>query len=214
MGELIITALVRGPMAASKAASQQEIKYSAFVYPDSTGQSVLVQDIKLDFRFGGIGIYMPDKYPTIKYVPLETGEQIQFPYLLEVLFKGKRVEWKQFVEPDRRDEYDNIDEKGYRHWSEVEVQTTVIDLQRRKIQSRLNRPDYANVYLIGKTEHGDFKLRLDQENGKTVRVVFKHSMIMQCKRDSTHKFPNSDWKYCPICGGQLVAVPVSQPKDQ
>ena len=122
--------------ATSKEANQQEMKYSAFVYPDSTGQSVLVQDIKLDFRFGGIGIYMPDKYPTIKYVPLETGEQIQFPYLLEVLFKGKRVEWKQFVEPDRRDEYDNIDEKGYRHWSEVEVQTTVIDLQRRKIQSR------------------------------------------------------------------------------
>ena len=119
------------------------------------------------------------------------------------MFRGKRVQWKQYVEPDRRDEYDNIDGDGYRHWTAVEVQTTVTDHQKNTIISRIDRPDYANVYLKGTTPRGEFKLQLNQENGKTVRLVLKPTSLLVCTKDSTHVYSNMDWKFCPVCGGSL-----------
>lgn len=197
-----------GVLLGSAPDAQKNQKFSAIVYPDSSGKSVTVNNLRLDFRFAGYGIYLPDNYPSVTYLPLETGENINFQYLIEVTFTGKRVEWKQFVEPERRDEYDNIDKNGYRHWTAVEVQTSVLDLQRNRTESRIDRPDYADVYLKGTTPRGDFKLKLNQENGKTVRIVFKSSLVLQCVKDSTHVFPHSDWKFCPVCGGALKAVPV------
>ena len=198
-------------VSASNAQPGQNVPFSAIVYPDSAGQSVSVNNLRLDFQFAGYGIYMPNNYPTVAYIPLETGERVKFQYLLEVTFRGKRVEWKQFVESDRRDEFDNIDKDGYRHWTGVEVQTSALDLQRKRINSRIKRPEYADMYLKGSTPRGEFKLKLNQENGKTVRVVFKQSLLLQCVKDTTHVFPNSDWKFCPVCGGILKAIPVPEP---
>ena len=71
---------------------------------------------------------------------------------------------------------------------------------------RLQRPEVSDIFLSGATEHGDYRLQLDQENNRTVRVQFEALFIMQCRGNLKHLFPNLNWKFCPLCGSSLKRI--------
>ncbi len=184
----------------------EEIRVNAKVEPDSGKGSIQVFDLKLDFEFAGYGVYIPAEYPTLTVIPLETGERVRLDKIAKATFKGTRVFWKKWIEPSERKKYDNVDSDGYYHWSDIEVAVTILDWNGQKTKSRIKRPEFSDVYLVGRTPRGDFKLQLDQENGKTVVVVFEPNFIMMCPNDKTHVFPNADYIYCPKCGAKLEKV--------
>ena len=180
--------------------------FEAKIYPDSSKPAILVKNLQLEFIFAGYGVYLPSDYPTVTYFPLESGERINMENIAEVQCRPVRVEWKKYLEPEQRAQNVPVDAQGYRHWSDVEVDITLRDWNGNLVQSRLFRPDISDVFLIGKTDRGDFRLQLDQENGKMVRLEFEPLFIMQCTGDINHLFPNMRWKYCPICGASLKKV--------
>jgi len=185
------------------AQSEGKQGFNAYVSPDSARESIYVTALKIDFKFAGYGTYIPAEYPTLTELPLETGERISFDKIAEATFKAERVQWKQFVDPDQRHQYESVDEQGYRHWSDVEIVATVKDWEGETIRSRIARPEVSDVFLSGKTSRGDFRLQIDQENNKTVHVVFEPLFSMVCAKDASHVFPNSSWTFCPICGSKL-----------
>jgi hypothetical protein len=201
---LIACILSMGASSLLLAQSETKVDFSAYVFPDSSKPtSVYVTGLKLDFKFAGYGTYIPSEYPTLTELPLETGERISFEKIAEITFKAERVQWKQYVEPEQRHQYDSVDEQGYRYWSDVEVVALVKDWQGESIRSRIVRPEISDVYLSGKTPRGEFRLQIDQENNKNIHVVFEPLYKMICAKDVSHIFPNSSWTFCPICGGKL-----------
>ncbi len=182
---------------------ESKISFNAYVSPDSSKESIHVTALKIDFKFAGYGTYVPTEYPTLTELPLETGERISFDKISEATFRAERVQWKQFVDASQRHQYDSVDEQGYRHWSDVEVVAMVKDWEGEIIRSRIARPEVSDVFLSGKTSRGDFRLQIDQENNKTVYVVFEPLFSMVCTKDASHVFPNSSWTFCPICGSKL-----------
>ena len=182
------------------------VKVSAIVAPDSGKKSMEVHDLKLDIVFAGYGIYFPSDFKTLTALPLENGETIEFSKIAEATFKGERVKWKKYILPEERDKYENIDSEGYYHWSDIEVRTIIYDWQDEVINTRLKRPDLSDIFLIGQTARGDFKLQLDVENQKTVHIIFNPQYYMQCTHDSSHIYPNATWKFCPECGHKLKKI--------
>ncbi|HNY92017.1 MAG TPA: hypothetical protein PKM23_10880 [bacterium] len=178
----------------------------AKVYPDSSKPAVTVKNLQLEFVFAGYGVYLPSDYPTVTHFPLESGERVLMENVAEITCFPMRVEWKKYLEPDQRSRSVPVDAQGYRHWSDVEVEVLIKDWNGNQVKSRLFRPEISDVYLIGRTDRGDFRLQLDQENGKTVRIEFEPLFIMQCSGDINHLFPNMKWKYCPLCGASLKKV--------
>ena len=83
---------------------------------------------------------------------------------------------------------------------------TVTGWDGRVTHSRLQRPEVSDIFLSGATEHGDYRLQLDQENNRTVRVQFEALFIMQCRGNLKHLFPNLNWKFCPLCGSSLKRI--------
>lgn len=187
-----------------------DVPYTAQVYADDSSPSVRVNNLKLDFRFGGYGVYRPADYPIITYIPLETGESVQFSNIVEVSFTGKRVAWKKFVAKDERDDYKNLDPDGYYQWSEVELETSILDTKGERIKVRMKKPEAADVFLIGQTDRGKFELKLNEENSKTVRLIFHPSVILQCTRNPQHVYSNPEWKFCPIDGAPLKKIEPDQ----
>ncbi|HNW59467.1 MAG TPA: hypothetical protein PKI62_07320 [bacterium] len=180
--------------------------FEARVYPDSSKPAIQVKNLQLEFVFAGYGVYLPSDYPTMAAFPLESGERIAMENIAEVLCRPVRVQWKKFLEPEQRRADPQIDAEGYRHWSDVEVEVSLKDWNGGTVQSRLFRPEVSDVYITGTTDRGDFRLQLDQENGKLVRIEFEPLFIMQCTGDINHLFPNMKWKYCPLCGASLKKV--------
>ncbi|HNS72921.1 MAG TPA: hypothetical protein PKI81_05915 [bacterium] len=178
----------------------------AKVYPDSSKPAVTVKNLHLEFIFAGYGVYLPSDYPTVTYFPLETGERIAMENIAEMQCFPVRVEWKKYLEPEQRARNVPVDAQGYRHWSDVEVDVLIKDWNGNQVKSRLLTPDISDVFLTGRTDRGDFRLQLDQENGKLVRLEFEPLFIMQCSGDINHLFPNMKWKYCPLCGASLKKV--------
>ncbi|MBD3377197.1 hypothetical protein GF406_19360 [candidate division KSB1 bacterium] len=185
---------------------QEIIPIDARISPDTTFTPILVKDIKLDFRFAGYGVYIPSNYPVVTKISLENGEIIPFPEIARMEMTGQRVQWKKFVQPGERSEYPSIDEQGYYHWSEIEVDVRLRDWDGEITKARLKRPELCDVYLIGRTERGEYELQIDQENDKTIVVEFLANFIMQCTENPTHIFPNKEYKYCPLCGNPLKRV--------
>jgi hypothetical protein len=181
---------------------------SAKVAPDSGESWVAVNDLKLEFTFAGYGYYDPKDYGTLTELPLETGERVEFENIAEMTVTGIRTHWRKYVQPAERDQYDNVDEEvdenGYRTWSDVEADLVIVDWNGKVIRSRIERPELADIYLIGRTARGTFKLQLDQENGKKVHVKFLPVFVMQCSKNSSHTFHNTTWKFCPHCGAELA----------
>lgn len=188
------------------AQEKTDIPITAFVEPDSGQEAIKVLDLKLDFKFGGYGVYIPADYPTLKEIPLENGEIVHLDHIAEMTLRPKRVHWKKFIAEDQRKDYKDIDAEGYRHYSTVEVEAELRDWDGTVSKSRIKRPEYADVYLKGKTPHGEFSLQIDQENGKTVHLTFEPAFILQCPKDKSHLFPNSKYKYCPYCGTKLKRI--------
>lgn len=199
---LILLIMMRAAAAQSGAAALFEAK----VYPDSTKPPVVVKQLQLEFIFAGYGVYLPSDYPTLTSFPLETGERVEMENIAEVLCRPVRVEWKKYLEPGQRQDKPTVDAQGYQHWSDVEVELTLKDWSGAVTAARLSRPEISDVYLTGKTDRGDFRLQLDQENGRTVRIEFEPLFIMRCTGDLSHLFPNMRWKYCPLCGSALKKV--------
>jgi hypothetical protein len=197
-------------MGTSYSQNEKLSSFTASVYPDKNADAIEVNHLKLNFTFAGYGVYLPSEYPTLTSIPLEDGEDVNFASIRKLTVTGKRVNWKKYIEPDQRRKYEDIDADGYYHWSDVEVEVTITDWNDKVITSRIKRPDVADVYLVGQTDRGDFRLQLDQENNKTVVVSFKPNFVMQCENDPTHLFPNLNWKYCPICGGKLKKIQISK----
>jgi hypothetical protein len=179
---------------------------TAFVESDSGKNRIKVENLKLEFKYGGYGVYVISDYPVLTRIPLENGEFVQFSSILSATFRGKRVEWKQYIERENRNEFDNIDDMGFYHWDELEVECVIKDKQDNIIRSRIKRPHLADIFLTGTTDRGDFRLQLDLENGKTVYAILVPDYVMQCIKNSAHVFPNSDWLYCPYCGGKLKRI--------
>jgi hypothetical protein len=180
--------------------------FEAKIYPDSSKPAVQVKNLQLEFVFAGYGVYLPSDYPTVTHFPLESGERISMENIAEMYCQPVRVQWKKYVEPGQRNQNTMVDAQGYHHWSDVEVEITLKDWNGNLVRSRLFRPEISDVYLTGTTDRGDFRLQLDQENGKTVRIEFEPLFIMQCTGDINHLFPNMKWKYCPLCGASLKRV--------
>jgi hypothetical protein len=180
--------------------------FEAKVYPDSSKPAILVKNLQLEFVFAGYGVYLPSDYPIVTHFPLETGERVAMENIAEAQCHAARIEWKKYIEPGQRAQNAPVDAQGYRHWSDVEVEIAIRDWSGNLVQSRLFRPEISDVYLIGNTERGDFRLQLDQENSKTVRIEFEPLFIMQCSGNLNHLFPNVKWKYCPLCGASLKKV--------
>jgi hypothetical protein len=183
-----------------------QVPVHALVYPDSASSGVFVRDIHLDVRFAGYGVYVPSEYPTLSCIPLENGERVTFDAMSQLTAHARRVHWKTFVEPANRHQYSDVNPDGYRYWSGVEVDVTITGWDGKVIHSRIQRPEVSDVYLSGTTDHGDFRLQLDQENNKTVRVQFDAKYIMQCTDNLKHLFPNMNWKFCPSCGAPLKRI--------
>ena len=178
----------------------------AKVYPDSSKPAIVVKHLQLEFTFAGYGVYLPSDYPTVSYFPLESGERVSFESIAELICRPSRVQWKKYIEPAQRSSVTAVDQQGYRHWSDVEVEVAIKDWNGNQLNSRLFRPEISDVYLVGATDRGEFRLQIDQENGKTVRIEFEPLFIMQCSGNINHLFPNVRWKYCPLCGASLKKV--------
>jgi len=188
------------------AQTSQPVTINAKIYPDSSGLFIYVKNVHIDFKFAGYGVYVPSDYPSMTSVPLENGERINFENIAEMTLRPNRVYWKKFIEPSQRHQFDDVGTDGYRYWSEVEAETVIKVWDGLRIQSRIQRPDYSDIYLSGVTDRGDFRLQVDQENGKTIRIEFEPVFIMQCSGDINHLYPNMQWKFCPICGSPLRRI--------
>lgn len=179
---------------------------TAMISPDSGENQIKVKELQLDFKFAGYGYYMPAQYPIADEIPLENGEIVQLANIAEATFSASRVNWKKFIPETERKNYAKVANDGYRHWSAVEVEVWLRDWDGNITESRIKRPDYADVFLIGKTQRGDYSLQIDQENNKTVHVVFEPTFILQCTKDKSHLFPNSSYQFCPYCGSKLKKI--------
>jgi hypothetical protein len=179
---------------------------SAFVEPDSGKEQIKVQDIQLDFKFTGYGYYLPSRYPIYDEIPLENGEMVKLSKIAEATFTPIRVQWKKYIPANERNKYDGVDNTGYRHWRAVEVDCCLKDWNGTTTRSRIKRPDYSDIFLVGQTNRGEFNLQIDQENGKVIHLVFEPQFIMLCSKDKSHLFPNSIYKYCPFCGNKLEKI--------
>lgn len=187
----------------SYAQYSKQVAVRGLVAADSGDIYINVKDLSLDFVFTGIGMYLPSDYPIVTELPLENGERIRFDKIREITFRGIRVQKREYIEPNNRYKYDNVDAHGYRHWSDVEVNVWVKDWDGNELVSNIYRPPYADVYLRGETKRGDFKLQVNLENYKVVHIKFRPNFVMQCTNDKTHIFVNLNYKYCPICGRPL-----------
>jgi len=182
------------------------IKISARIAADSGRQYITVHNLMLDFVFSGYGLYTPSEYPILTEMPLENGERILFNKIKEMTLSGERVFWKEFVPVEERNKFATIDDNGYRHWSDIEVNVRATDWEGNTVQSRLKRPEYSDIYLRGETKRGELELQIDQENNKKVHIIFRPQFVMQCSGDKSHLFPNSDFKFCPYCGSRLIRI--------
>ncbi len=186
--------------------------FNSRVFPDSSKPPIYVKNVRIEFIFAGYGVYLPSDYPTITSIPLESGERVSFENIAEIQCRPRRVFWKKYIEPVHRSQYNDIDAEGYRHWSDIEIEVLLKDWDGDETRARMLRPEVSDAYLIGKTDRGDFRLQLDQENGKTVRMEFEPLFIMQCTNDINHLFPNAQWRFCPLCGASLKKISkVKQP---
>lgn len=192
---------------------REMVKVDAIVYADSGKTGVEVMNLRLEYEFAGYGLYIPEKYPTCQKFSLTNGQSVEFSNVSRAFLRGERVKWKKYIKPQNRSLYPNIDEQGYRHWSDIEVNTRIIDWQGNEIKSRLERPENSDVFLIGKTMQGDFSLQIDQENDKTVVVKFKPRFVMQCTKNEKHLFPNRHYKFCPICGAPLRRIGILHDRE-
>ena len=201
---LLIVLFSLAMLADLAAAPQSGIK--ARVSADSGTYYIEVNNLMLDFVFSGYGLYAPGDYPMLTEFPLQNGERVLFDRIKETTLLPERVFWKEYIEPDRRNKYSNIDELGYRHWSDIEVNVRLVDWEGHTILSRLKRPEYSDIFLRGETSRGVLELQLDQENGKKTHIIFLPQYILQCTGDKSHIFPNSTYTYCPICGKSLIKL--------
>ena len=188
------------------AQSEEPVSVTAIVEPDSGKDQIRVEDLKIEFKFAGYGYYLPSDYPVMREIPLENGEIVSLDKIAEATFRARRVQWKKFIPENERANYDDVDKDGYRHWSAVEVDTWIRDWDGNVIKSRIKRPEYSDVFLIGRTSRGAYSLQIDQENNKTVHVIFEPNFVMQCPKDKSHVFPNSSYVYCPYCGKKLKRI--------
>ncbi len=193
------------------AQSEPADNYNAKVYPDSIGACVYVKQVHLDFKFSGYGVYVPSDYPSLTCIPLENGERINFTNIAQMTLRSKRIHWKKYIEPAQRHQFDDMRADGYRYWSEMEAEAVIKTWDGVEIKSRIQRPDHSDVFISGITDRGDFKLQIDQENNKTVRLEFLPGFIMQCTADLQHLFPNVQWKFCPLCGAALKRINKPEP---
>ena len=176
---------------------------TAYVEPDSGKTSIRVSEVQLSFKFAGYGVYNPEDYPVMNKIPLENGMTIKLNQIAEMQFRAERVSWKKFIPQKERHQYKDVDEEGYRRWSAVEVNAKIKDWDGKSFNSRILRPEFADIYLTGQTNNGVYNLQIDQENDKVIHVVFEAEFVMQCEKDHQHIFPNKSWKYCPLCGAKL-----------
>ena len=177
---------------------------SAWVFPDLDAEKIFVDSLRIEFRFSGYGVYIESDYPVLDKVPLENGETIDLSSIQWIEFSGKRVSWKQYIAPAERSQYDDVDMDGYRTWSQIEVDCSIKDRYGQLVKSRLKRPEMSDVFLTGLTQRGHFNLQLDQENGKTVRLIMDKGIFVQCSANPAHRFRNLGWKFCPLCGSPLI----------
>jgi hypothetical protein len=192
--------------AATHLAAAPQAGVRALVAADSGAYYIDVNNLILDFVFSGYGLYAPGDYPILTEFPLQNGERVRFDRIKEITLAPERVFWKEFVEFERRHEFTSIDEFGYRHWSDIELNVWLIDWEGNSIRSRLRRPQYSDIYLRGETGRGVLELQLDQENGKKVHIIFRPNYVMQCTGNKSHIFPNSSYKFCPLCGSSLIKL--------
>ncbi|MBN1542554.1 hypothetical protein JW992_10440 [candidate division KSB1 bacterium] len=190
----------------SLAQDSSSLSTIAKVYADSSSAPATVKNLRLNYKFAGYGIYVPGDYPVVSEFRLENGEIISFTKIAQARLRGERTRWKRYIDPKERGQYAEIDSEGYYQWSDIEVAVHLRDWEGNEIRSRLLRPENSDVFFIGQTQRGDFSLQIDQENNKTVLIEFEALFIMQCEKDASHLFPNSNWKFCPLCGGQLNRI--------
>lgn len=180
--------------------------FTAKIRPDTSQAYIAVSNLTLRMEYKGYGLYLPTDYPILTMIPLDNGEMVHFQTIQEITLHGERVQWKKFVAPDERGNYSDVDADGYRRYSDVEVIVDLKDWNGKITQAMLKRPENSDVYFEGKTERGNYRLQIDQENNKTVNVQFLKSFSVQCTGDPTHVFENAGFSFCPICGKPLNKV--------
>jgi hypothetical protein len=186
------------------AAPQNGIR--ARVAADSGKYYVEVNNLLLDFVFAGYGLYSPGDYPILTEIPLQNGEKVRFDRIKELTFSGERAYWKEFIEPEKRNQYVDVDENGYRKWSDIEVNVYLVDWENNKLVSRLKKPEQANIFIRGETNRGVLELQVDVEKNKKTHIIFRPNFVMQCTGDKSHLFVNSNHQFCPICGQKLIKI--------
>ncbi len=178
----------------------------ARVAADSGTYYVQVNNLLLDFVFAGYGLYSPGDYPILTEIPLENGERVRFDRIRSMTLTTERVYWKEFVDPERRKEFVNIDENGYRQWSDIEVNVRITDWENNTIVSRLKKPEESDIFLRGETSRGVLELQVDVEGNKKTHIIFIPNFVMQCTGDKSHIFVNVNYAYCPTCGKKLTKI--------
>ena len=188
--------------------------FPASVYSDPGMPPITVTSLELSFPESRtfVAVWVPSPPPPV-LVPLVSGETIPFRNISEIVFSPTRVERKEFIPFDKRRDKTDVDTAGYRHWSAVEVEAVVTGLQGGRVKGQVERSEFDNVVLTGKTELGDFRLCLNREGIPPVKVVFHHYSVLVCPKDAKHVYSNPDWKFCPIDG--LALTPASgQPSSR
>lgn len=178
----------------------------ARVSADSGRYYVEVNNLLLDFVFSGYGLYSSGDYPILTEIPLQNGEKVRFDRIKEITFTPERVYWKEFVEPAKRKEFVDVDENGYRRWSDIEVNVRLVDWENNIVYSKLKKPPESDIFIRGETNRGVLELQLDLENDKKSHIVFRPNFVMQCTGDKSHLFVNSNHQFCPKCGKKLIKI--------
>ncbi len=178
----------------------------ARVAADSGKYYVEVNNLLLDFVFAGYGLYSPGDYPILTEIPLQNGEKIRFDRIKEITFSGERAYWKEFIDPAKRGQYSDIDENGYRKWSDVQVNVYLVDWENNTLVSRLKKPEQADIFIRGETNRGVLELQVDVENKSKTHIIFRPNYVMQCTGDKSHLFVNSTHQFCPKCGKKLIKI--------
>lgn len=118
---------------------------------------VAVSDLKMKFEYHGYGGYKPSDYSATEAIPLETGINVDFAKTDVVTFVPKPVEHRA---------------KDHK-WIETVVDVELKLVTGATIKQQLKPPESARVYLVGKTEFGDFKYLLNERRSSTVTVTFQ-----------------------------------------
>lgn len=132
-----------------------------------SGQGAPIQVRNVQIRFARIAtdlidFYDPRDYPTLRVIPLSSGNRADFSLIRKVVFANVTRTARTFVEERDRARYVEgaIDKDGFATTTSRLIEATISTPTGETIVDTVRCPPFAAVTLIGDTAIGDFSLDL------------------------------------------------------